>query len=39
MLKNILIAYSNWDKDLGYTQGMNFITVALLNVYSGLLKN
>jgi hypothetical protein len=39
MLENVLVAYSVWDQEVGYTQGMNFITLALLNVYSGTLRN
>lgn len=30
MLKNVLIAYSNFDPLVGYTQGMNFVVGNLL---------
>ena len=31
---NILRAYSNYDKEIGYTQGMNFIVAAIfLNIH------
>ena len=30
MLQNILIAYSKWDPEVGYVQGMNYIVAYLL---------
>jgi hypothetical protein len=39
MLANVLMAYANWDVELGYTQGMNFIVVVILQVYSGKLNH
>jgi hypothetical protein len=29
-LQRILVAYSNFDPEIGYTQGMNFIVASLL---------
>lgn len=39
-LRNVLIAYSNFDKDVGYVQGLNFIVGSILyNIHHRNFKN